>query len=154
MRGRVGPRKFAFPGVAATGVAAVAKHFVANTQENFRILVDARISRRALHEVYYPPWRAAVRAGIDDGSIKATAQLCVRLTHATDLKRTADAYYGGRVRVACYNQKKRDKSTTQHLKYEKHIIISPETASFDVLGDNLERFDGGVLILDEVHSLA
>ena len=51
-------------GLQSVGVAAVAKHFVANTQENFRILVDARISRRALHEVYYPPWRAAVRAGI------------------------------------------------------------------------------------------
>ena len=95
-----------------------------------------------------------VHVGILNKSIKASVQFSVRITHSGDLKRTADRYYGDCVNVACYNQKKGDESTTQHLKYEKHIIISPETASFDVLGNNIERFDGGVLILDEVHSLA
>ena len=95
-----------------------------------------------------------VRVGILNKSIKASVQFSVRITHSGDLKRTADTHYGDLVNVACYNQKKREESTTQHLKDKKHIIISAETASFDVLGDNLERFDGGVLILDEVHSLA
>lgn len=51
-------------GLQSVGVAAVAKHFVANTQENSRLSVDARISQRALNEVYLPAWRMVVRAGI------------------------------------------------------------------------------------------
>ena len=50
-------------GVQSRGVAVSVKHFVANAQETNRNTVDARISRRALHEVYYVPFEAAIRAG-------------------------------------------------------------------------------------------
>ena len=46
------------------GVAAVAKHFVANHQESSRMTTSADISDRVLHEVYYPPYQAAVDAGV------------------------------------------------------------------------------------------
>ena len=50
-------------GLQSEGVAAVVKHFVANSQEFLRESVDAIISERALHEVYYVPFEACVRAG-------------------------------------------------------------------------------------------
>ncbi len=47
-------------GVESQGVATCTKHFVANNQEWNRFDVDARISERALHEIYFPAFRAAV----------------------------------------------------------------------------------------------
>ena len=51
-------------GVQSAGVAAVAKHFVANTQETDRDTVNSVIRERALREVYYLPFEAAVHAGV------------------------------------------------------------------------------------------
>lgn len=50
-------------GVQSAGVAATAKHFVLNSQETNRNSASSDASDRALWEVYYPPFEAAVRAG-------------------------------------------------------------------------------------------
>jgi beta-glucosidase len=50
-------------GVQSKGVAAVAKHFVLNSQESDRMSTSALASDRALFEVYYEPFRAAIDAG-------------------------------------------------------------------------------------------
>ncbi|GAA4972438.1 glycoside hydrolase family 3 C-terminal domain-containing protein [Streptomyces hyderabadensis] len=51
-------------GVQAHGVAATAKHFVANDSETDRLTVDVRVGERALREVYLAPFEAAVAAGV------------------------------------------------------------------------------------------
>ncbi|WP_306317449.1 MULTISPECIES: glycoside hydrolase family 3 protein [unclassified Streptomyces] len=51
-------------GVQALGVAATAKHYVANDSETDRLTVDVRMSERALREVYLAPFEAAVEAGV------------------------------------------------------------------------------------------
>ncbi|MFJ6213934.1 glycoside hydrolase family 3 C-terminal domain-containing protein [Streptomyces sp. NPDC092296] len=50
-------------GVQAGGVAATAKHYVANESETERLTLDARVDERTLHEVYLAPFEEAVRAG-------------------------------------------------------------------------------------------
>lgn len=42
------------------GVSCCLKHFVLNDQEEFRGHVDVRVSDRALHEIYLPPFKAAI----------------------------------------------------------------------------------------------
>lgn len=51
-------------GVQAAGVAATAKHYVANDSETERMHVDVRVSARVLREVYLAPFEAAVEAGV------------------------------------------------------------------------------------------
>ncbi|MGC4979068.1 glycoside hydrolase family 3 C-terminal domain-containing protein [Streptomyces sp. DT193] len=51
-------------GVQAHGVAATAKHYVANDSETDRLTVDVRVSERVLREVYLAPFEAAVEAGV------------------------------------------------------------------------------------------
>ncbi|MFF3447690.1 glycoside hydrolase family 3 C-terminal domain-containing protein [Streptomyces sp. NPDC002667] len=51
-------------GIQARGVAATAKHYVANDSETDRLTVDVRVSERALREVYLAPFEAAVEAGV------------------------------------------------------------------------------------------
>ncbi|MGW6416260.1 beta-glucosidase [Streptomyces sp. NPDC055055] len=51
-------------GLQEHGVAATAKHFVANDSETDRLRVDVRLSERALREVYLAPFEAAVEAGV------------------------------------------------------------------------------------------
>ncbi|MFI0896249.1 glycoside hydrolase family 3 C-terminal domain-containing protein [Streptomyces sp. NPDC020983] len=51
-------------GVQAGGVAATAKHYVANDSETGRLTLDARLDERTLHEVYLAPFETAVRAGV------------------------------------------------------------------------------------------
>ncbi|CAM5464009.1 HTH-type transcriptional repressor PurR [Streptomyces tendae] len=51
-------------GVQAHGVAATAKHYVANDSETDRLTVDVRVGERALREVYLAPFEAAVAAGV------------------------------------------------------------------------------------------
>lgn len=51
-------------GVQRHGVIAVAKHFVANTQETARRSLNAVIPARAEAEIYEPPFKAAVAAGV------------------------------------------------------------------------------------------
>jgi len=50
-------------GVQAEGVAAVVKHYVANNQEHERRGVNEIISQRALREIYFPSFKAAVQDG-------------------------------------------------------------------------------------------
>ncbi|MFC7139658.1 beta-glucosidase [Halosimplex aquaticum] len=50
-------------GIERAGVAATAKHFVANNQERRRDKIDAVVGERALREVYLPAFRAAVGGG-------------------------------------------------------------------------------------------
>ncbi|WP_415380346.1 beta-glucosidase family protein [Halosimplex sp. TS25] len=50
-------------GIEGAGVAATAKHFVANNQERRRDKIDAVVGERALREIYLPGFRAAVDAG-------------------------------------------------------------------------------------------
>ena len=47
-------------GIQSQRVAACIKHFVANNQESNRFYVDAIISERALEEIYFPAFKAAV----------------------------------------------------------------------------------------------
>jgi len=50
-------------GLESSGVAATAKHFVANNQERRRDKIDAVVDERTLREIYLPAFRAAVDAG-------------------------------------------------------------------------------------------
>jgi len=50
-------------GLQSQGVAATVKHYAANNQETERGTVDARVSERALREIYLPAFEAAVRQG-------------------------------------------------------------------------------------------
>jgi beta-glucosidase len=52
-------------GIQSQGVIATAKHFVCNDQETQRMLVNADVDERTRQEVYYPPFRASVRAGVE-----------------------------------------------------------------------------------------
>ena len=48
-------------GVQSEGVAATVKHFAVNNQEIDRMYVNANVSRRALNEIYFPAFKAAVQ---------------------------------------------------------------------------------------------
>jgi beta-glucosidase len=50
-------------GIQANHVMSTVKHFVANNQEILRNSIDVVVSDRALQEIYYPGFRAAVRQG-------------------------------------------------------------------------------------------
>ncbi|MDZ7754872.1 beta-glucosidase family protein [Rhodohalobacter sp.] len=50
-------------GLQAQGVAACPKHYTANNQETDRHNIDALISKRALHEIYLPAFKAVVQDG-------------------------------------------------------------------------------------------
>lgn len=47
-------------GVQGEGVIATVKHFVANNQEHERHRIDEQIDQRALHEIYFPAFKAAI----------------------------------------------------------------------------------------------
>lgn len=49
--------------VQSKGVIASTKHFSANDQEYDRMTIDVRVSERALNEIHWPAFRAAIRAG-------------------------------------------------------------------------------------------
>ncbi|CZR61788.1 related to beta-glucosidase [Phialocephala subalpina] len=48
-------------GVQSTGIAATIKHFVCNDQEHMRRAYDARVTDRALREIYLKPFEIVVR---------------------------------------------------------------------------------------------
>jgi beta-glucosidase len=50
-------------GIQGEGVVATVKHFAANNQETERGEIDARVGERALREIYFPAFRAAVEKG-------------------------------------------------------------------------------------------
>jgi len=47
--------------VQEMGVIATVKHFVANNSEHYRKVSNSVVSERALHEIYYPVFKAAVQ---------------------------------------------------------------------------------------------
>ncbi|MCG5052116.1 MAG: glycoside hydrolase family 3 C-terminal domain-containing protein [Myxococcales bacterium] len=52
-------------GVQDGGAIATVKHFACNNQEHRRREIDVRVSKRALHEIYFPAFEAAVKeAGV------------------------------------------------------------------------------------------
>ncbi|MCX6121239.1 MAG: glycoside hydrolase family 3 C-terminal domain-containing protein [Ignavibacteriales bacterium] len=48
-------------GVQSEGVAATVKHFACNNQEYERMFVDTKVNERALNEIYFPAFKAAVQ---------------------------------------------------------------------------------------------
>ncbi|MDS0259318.1 glycoside hydrolase family 3 C-terminal domain-containing protein [Haloarcula sp. S1CR25-12] len=68
-------------GIESENVVATVKHFVANNQETHRTTVSADVDERTLRELYLPPFRAAVEAGV--GSVM-TAYNRVNGTHMSD----------------------------------------------------------------------
>ncbi|MCC5925970.1 MAG: glycoside hydrolase family 3 C-terminal domain-containing protein [Bacteroidetes bacterium] len=50
-------------GLQDQGIAACPKHYAANNQETDRHNIDVIVSRRALHEIYFPGFRAVVQDG-------------------------------------------------------------------------------------------
>ncbi|NUN70180.1 MAG: glycoside hydrolase family 3 C-terminal domain-containing protein [Bacteroidetes bacterium] len=48
-------------GVQSEGVVATTKHFAVNNQETDRMTVDAIVDKRALYEIYFPAFKAAVQ---------------------------------------------------------------------------------------------
>lgn len=54
-------------GIQGQGIIATAKHYINNEQEIERNFVSADIDARTLHEIYLPPFKASVQAGV--GSI-------------------------------------------------------------------------------------
>ncbi|MBI2430190.1 MAG: glycoside hydrolase family 3 C-terminal domain-containing protein [Ignavibacteriales bacterium] len=48
-------------GVQSEGVVATTKHFAVNNQETDRMFVNAKVDKRALYEIYFPAFKAAVR---------------------------------------------------------------------------------------------
>ena len=49
--------------IQAQGVLACVKHYVVNNQEHRRSTIDVIVDDRTLHEIYLPPFAAAVQAG-------------------------------------------------------------------------------------------
>lgn len=72
-------------GVQSKGVVATLKHYVANDQEHERIAVDARVSERALREIYLLPFQIAI-ADSSPGAIM-TAYNKVNGTHVSENQR-------------------------------------------------------------------
>ena len=50
-------------GVQKNGVAACVKHYALNNQELWRGHINVEVSDRALHEIYLPAFKAAVKQG-------------------------------------------------------------------------------------------
>lgn len=51
-------------GMQSTGTMATLKHFVCNNNEHHRRLSNSIVSKRALHEIYLPAFKAGIDAGV------------------------------------------------------------------------------------------
>ncbi len=51
-------------GIQSTGVIATAKHYIDNEQEFQRTTISSEIDVRTQHEIYLPPFKASVDAGV------------------------------------------------------------------------------------------
>jgi len=51
-------------GIQSNGIMANMKHYVNNNQETHRMSQSANVDDRTLHEMYYPPFKAAIEAGV------------------------------------------------------------------------------------------
>jgi hypothetical protein len=51
-------------GVQSQNVMATVKHYILNNQETLRNTVDSVVDERTLHEIYLPPFKSAIKAGI------------------------------------------------------------------------------------------
>ena len=47
-------------GLVVVGVAAAPKHFICNNQETNRANLNVSVSTRALHEIYFPAFKAVI----------------------------------------------------------------------------------------------
>lgn len=54
----------AIRGIQNTGVLAVAKHYIGNEQETERMAASSEIDIRTQHEIYLPPFKAAVNTSV------------------------------------------------------------------------------------------
>lgn len=72
-------------GIQETGVVATIKHFVCNDQEHERNLYDARISERALREIYLMPFQLALRDAYPKSFM--TAYNKINGTHVSENKK-------------------------------------------------------------------
>ena len=50
-------------GMQSQGVAACVKHFIGNDEETHRHDIDIQVDQRTLHEIYLPPFQAAIQQG-------------------------------------------------------------------------------------------
>lgn len=57
-------------GVQSEGVVATTKHFAANNQETDRTTINVKVDKRALYEIYFPAFKAAVQEA------KTQAMMC------------------------------------------------------------------------------
>ncbi len=51
-------------GIQGQGIMAVAKHYIGNEQETERGTINSVIDDRTMHEIYLPPFKASVQAGV------------------------------------------------------------------------------------------
>lgn len=89
----------------------------------------------------------------------AMLHFSVRITHADDLYQTCLEHYvdaSGHpiegMNLMCYREG--DGGMVARCQGTNQLVISPQSAARGVLGDNLERFRGGILVLDEAMSFA
>ena len=93
-------------GIQAQGVIANAKHYVNNNQETAREGIDTRVDERTQWEMYYPPFQAAVDAGllsvmcsyVKNSDTFSICALSVSLTPTVSLFQGTFAWHGAEQR--------------------------------------------------------
>src|SRR3954454_9975567 len=83
----------AIKGIQSNAVLAQAKHYVLNDQEYDRNTVDVTVADRTLHEIYLPPFEAAVKQG-HVGSIMCSYNLAFG-QHVCENKQLLDGILRG-----------------------------------------------------------